>query len=56
MMISFAPKKNAVLRGSRPLGISSKNSVLSAQSKCYAPWSATRHPQHRDRDRLTRWI
>ena len=35
MMISFPPRKKAVFLGSSPFGISSKNKVLSAQSKCY---------------------
>jgi hypothetical protein len=35
MMISFPPRKKAVFLGSNPFGISSKNKVLSAQSKCY---------------------
>lgn len=54
MMISLAPRKKAVLRGSLPLGISSKKRVLSAQSKCYHI-NYTLLP-HQMRAGLTLWI
>jgi hypothetical protein len=35
MTMSFPPRKNAVLLGSRPLGMSSNSRVLFVQSKCW---------------------